>query len=297
MNTLTIARAELRRIFLSPLAWAVLAVLQLLLGFVFVNVLFEFITNPYPGEQFGAADVVAGQVFGFATILVLLIMPLMTMRLFAEERKSGTLNLLLSAPVSLTEIVLGKFLGVLGFIVVLLAGPMAGQLAAPLSRFIVQPHAFAVDGSTLLQIAQQLGLLVVAALALPMLVVIVAAIVGNLVQHKPVFTAENMKPKFSKISPLAGLKRIFGPQGMANFLKALAKLTIVSVIAFLVIWPERELLFALIRMELVAVPVVAVWRAVVACPSRRATVSAASARVSGICPRSAKSSPSQGSSR
>ena len=61
-------------------------------------------------------------------------------------------------------------------IVVLLAGPMAGQLAAPLSRFIVQPHAFAVDGSTLLQIAQQLGLLVVAALALPMLVVIVAAI-------------------------------------------------------------------------------------------------------------------------
>ncbi|WP_422020740.1 flagellar biosynthesis protein FlhB [Pyruvatibacter mobilis] len=141
-------------------------------------------------------------------------------------------------------------------IVVLLAGPMAGQLAAPLSRFIVQPHAFAVDGSTLLQIAQQLGLLVVAALALPMLVVIVAAIAGNLVQHKPVFTAENMKPKFSKISPLAGLKRIFGPQGMANFLKALAKLTIVSVIAFLVIWPERELLFALIRMELVAVPVV-----------------------------------------
>ena len=99
MNTLTIARAELRRIFLSPLAWAVLAVLQLLLGFVFVNVLFEFITNPYPGEQFGAADVVAGQVFGFATILVLLIMPLMTMRLFAEERKSGTLTLLLSAPV------------------------------------------------------------------------------------------------------------------------------------------------------------------------------------------------------
>ena len=113
MNTLIIARAELRRIFLSPLAWAVLAVVQVLLGFIFVNVLFDFINQPGFGGGFGASDVVVGQVFGFATILVLLIMPLMTMRLFAEERKSGTLNLLLSAPVSLTEIVLGKFLGVL----------------------------------------------------------------------------------------------------------------------------------------------------------------------------------------
>lgn len=116
MNILTIARAELRRIFLSPLAWAVLAVVQLLLGFIFVNVLFDFIANPYAGEQFGASDIVAGQVYGFATILVLLILPLMTMRLFAEERKNGTLNLLLSAPVSLTEIVIGKFLGVMGFV-------------------------------------------------------------------------------------------------------------------------------------------------------------------------------------
>ena len=159
MNTLIIARAELRRIFLSPLAWAVLAVLQLLLGFVFVNVLFEFITNPYPGEQFGAADVVAGQVFGFATILVLLIMPLMTMRLFAEERKSGTLTLLLSAPVSLVEIVLGKFLGMVGFIAALLLllalMPLSlmhatnldlGRIAAGLLGLALLMSAFAAAG-------------------------------------------------------------------------------------------------------------------------------------------------------
>ena len=159
MNTLTIARAELRRIFLSPLAWAVLAVLQLLLGFVFVNVLFEFITNPYPGEQFGAADVVAGHVFGFATILVLLIMPLMTMRLFAEERKSGTLTLLLSAPVSLVEIVLGKFLGMVGFIAALLLllalMPLSlmhatnldlGRIAAGLLGLALLMSAFAAAG-------------------------------------------------------------------------------------------------------------------------------------------------------
>jgi flagellar biosynthetic protein FlhB len=151
-----------------------------------------------------------------------------------------------------------SWFGLIGItiIVTLLAGPMAVQLAGPLSNFLMHPHTYSVDGGTLLQIARQVGLAVVAALALPMLVVVVAAIAGNLVQHKPVFSAENMKPKFSKISPLAGLKRIFGPQGMANFVKALAKLVIVSVIAGLVVWPERELLFALIRMELVAVPVV-----------------------------------------
>jgi ABC-2 type transport system permease protein len=159
MNTFTIARAELRRIFLSPLAWAVLAVVQVLLGFVFVNVLFDYLNNPSWGEQFGVADVVAGQVFGFGTILILLIMPLMTMRLFAEERKSGTLTLLLAAPVSLPAIVLGKFLGILGFIAVLLGltalMPLSllpatdldlGRIAAGLLGLLLMMMAFASAG-------------------------------------------------------------------------------------------------------------------------------------------------------
>ena len=142
----------------------------------------------------------------------------------------------------------------IGLIVALLAGPMAAQLAAPLSTFIVEPHTYDMDGGNILRIVQQIGLAVVAALALPMLVLVVMAITGNLVQHKPVFSAENMKPKFSKISPLAGLKRIFGPQGMMNFVKALAKLAIVSMIAFLVVWPELDMLGSLMRVELAVIP-------------------------------------------
>jgi len=142
----------------------------------------------------------------------------------------------------------------IGIIVALLAGPMAAQLAKPLSTFLVEPHTYNMDGGTILRMAQQLGLALVAVLALPMLVLVVMAIAGNLVQHKPVFSAENMKPKFSKISPLAGLKRIFGPQGMMNFVKALAKLAIVSVIAFLVVWPELDMLGSLMRVELALIP-------------------------------------------
>lgn len=118
---LNIARYELRRIFLSPLAWAVLAIVQFIMGFVFINLLVEYAANAgMSGDQFGVSDYIGGSLYGFATILLLLVMPLMTMRLFAEERKSGAITLLFSAPVSLTEIVLGKFVGLLGFVAVVI---------------------------------------------------------------------------------------------------------------------------------------------------------------------------------
>jgi ABC-2 type transport system permease protein len=119
---LVIARHEARRIFVSPLAWTVLAIAQLILGFVFINLLIDYARNAELGDQFtGVADYMGGALYGFATIILLLVMPLMTMRLFAEERKSGSLTLLLSSPASLIEIVVGKFLGLVAFMLALLA--------------------------------------------------------------------------------------------------------------------------------------------------------------------------------
>lgn len=156
-----IARTELRRIFLSPLAWAVLAVLQFILGFVFINLLAEYAASANMGgnDQLGVSDYIGGSLYGFATILLLMIMPLMTMRLFSEERKSNSLTLLLSAPVSLTEIVLGKFLGLLGFIAAILllmvAMPLSlsasadldwGRLAAGLLGLFLLMSAFGAAG-------------------------------------------------------------------------------------------------------------------------------------------------------
>ena len=121
-TTLTIAGTEARRIFVSPLAWAVLAVLQAILGFIFLNVLLEYARNPGGADQYtGMSDYIGSGLYGFATILLLLIMPLLTMRLFAEERKNGSLPLLLSSPASLIEIVLGKFLGLGSFVLAALA--------------------------------------------------------------------------------------------------------------------------------------------------------------------------------
>lgn len=124
-NILTIAAHETRRIFVSPLAWAVLAIAQLIFGYIFAGAVIQYMRNSAAADQsVGVSDYVGTGLYGSATIILLLVMPLMTMRLFAEERKSGTLTLLFSAPVSLIEIVLGKFLGLLVFV-----GALIGLLA------------------------------------------------------------------------------------------------------------------------------------------------------------------------
>lgn len=122
MNALlTLAQHELRRYFVSPLAWAVLAVTQLIFGWIFAGALAQFLTVYDMGNQSaGVTEYIGGSLFGTAAVVLLLIMPLMTMRLFAEERKAQTLPLLLSAPVGLLAIVLGKFLGLMGFVLVML---------------------------------------------------------------------------------------------------------------------------------------------------------------------------------
>lgn len=153
-----IARTELRRIFVSPLAWAVLAVVQFIMGFVFINLLAEY-ANADTNDSVGVSDYIGGSLYGFAIIVLLLVMPLMTMRLFSEERKSGSLTLLLSSPVSLIEIVLGKFLGLLGFIaavIVLMAlMPLSlhwstsldwGRIAAGLFGLFLLMSAFGAAG-------------------------------------------------------------------------------------------------------------------------------------------------------
>ena len=121
----TIAGKELKSLFYSPLAWVVLTVTQLIIGYVFLRRLDDFLqlqsqlarlANPP-----GATELVAGPVFGTAAVVLLFSVPLLAMRLIAEERRNQTMALLVSAPVSMTQIVVGKFLGILVFLLVVVA--------------------------------------------------------------------------------------------------------------------------------------------------------------------------------
>ena len=121
---LTIAKREFRSLFISPLAWVILAIVQVILAWSFfssVEIFFsiqpELTTMP---NAPGVTDLVISPLFEVASILLLMILPLLTMRLISDEKRNRTISLLLSAPVSITEIVLGKFLGLMFFIFILI---------------------------------------------------------------------------------------------------------------------------------------------------------------------------------
>jgi len=117
---LTLARHELRRLFLSPLAWTILAVVQTILAWMFLSNVdyYQRAQSQLLGMEgeHGVTEAVVVPLLGNAAIVLLLIVPLISMRLITEERRNKTLALLFSAPLSMTEIVLGKYLGLVSFL-------------------------------------------------------------------------------------------------------------------------------------------------------------------------------------
>lgn len=115
-----IAMKELRVLFASPLAWVILAFLQGFFAWVFLSQLQSWLAlqaqvAAQPGAP-GVTEWVVAPLFATATIVLLMIVPLLSMRLVAEERRAQTLPFLMSAPVSVTRIVLGKYLALLLFL-------------------------------------------------------------------------------------------------------------------------------------------------------------------------------------
>ncbi|PHS72426.1 MAG: ABC transporter permease [Cycloclasticus sp.] len=124
MNSFIIASRELRSLFLSPLAWTMLGVTQLILAYMFLTQIDYYLTiQPklvgIPGAP-GVTDLIVAPLFGNSAIILLLITPLLTMRVISDERRNKTISLLFSAPISITEIVLGKFLAIFAFLLIIL---------------------------------------------------------------------------------------------------------------------------------------------------------------------------------
>jgi ABC-2 type transport system permease protein len=120
---LTIASREFRSLFLSPMAWTILAILQFILAFLFLSQVeaFTALQPKLAGIEGapGLTDIIVAPLFGNAGIILLLVTPLLTMRLICEERRNKTMALLLSAPVSNIDIILGKYLGILGLMLLM----------------------------------------------------------------------------------------------------------------------------------------------------------------------------------
>jgi ABC-2 type transport system permease protein len=144
----TIAAKELKALFSSPLAWVVLCVAQVIIAFVFLRGLDQFMQAQAQLATMsaapGATEMVAAPVFAIAAALLLFAVPLLAMRLIAEERRNQTMVMLMAAPVSMTDIVLGKFCGIVAFLLMIV--------------FLTTLMPLSLAGSTRLDYGQLAGL-------------------------------------------------------------------------------------------------------------------------------------------
>jgi flagellar biosynthetic protein FlhB len=129
------------------------------------------------------------------------------------------------------------------------SGSVGTGILMPLRNLIANSWMIRTDGAGLLALTQSLGYAVVAAIGIPFLMLALAAIAGNMIQHQLVWSGEQLKPKLSKISPAAGFKRLFGKQAVANFLKGLFKLIALGAVMVAVLWPERMRMEAFLRVD------------------------------------------------
>ena len=127
-NIRTITKKELRSFFTSPIAFVVIAVFLVLSGFFFSSLIrwfnalsLQVAQNPAYYNQLNINQQVFAPLFHNMSIVLLLIVPLLTMRLFAEEKKLGTEELLFTSPLSVAEIILGKYLASLVVLLGMLA--------------------------------------------------------------------------------------------------------------------------------------------------------------------------------
>ncbi len=135
-TTLTIAWREFRSYFASPIAYVVLTLFLFLNGYLYYSSLIEFVNRSLVFDQ--QAGMMGGDVppmnvnewvirplFYNVSVICLFLIPMITTRLLCEEKKSGTIELLMTSPVTELEVTMGKFLAGLGLYLVMLAGSAA----------------------------------------------------------------------------------------------------------------------------------------------------------------------------
>jgi ABC-2 type transport system permease protein len=127
-NVFAIAQKEFKSYFNGPIAFIAIGLWALLYGYFFVAILQYFVRSSMQMSQFGASPQAMNvnqqlirPLLQNLTIVMLFTLPMVTMRTYSEEKRSGTVELLLTSPLTDFEIVMGKFLGAMGLFVVMLA--------------------------------------------------------------------------------------------------------------------------------------------------------------------------------
>src|SRR5262249_14075814 len=137
-------------------------------------------------------------------------------------------------------------------VVVAFCGSLAAGPTNMLRGLLANAHRVSFERGGLMNLTEKLEVEVIAIMALPLLLLVLAAIGGNIIQHPLVWSTEPLIPKLSKISPMAGAKRLFSKQALANFVKGLAKLGLIGALMVWVLWPERHRFDAVVMTDVAA---------------------------------------------
>ncbi len=135
----------------------------------------------------------------------------------------------------------------------LFSADIADGVVRHFTQFLSAPHTIKVEAGVLLQLADEKGFKVLGFLSLPLLILVIAALAGNLLQHRLVFSTQKMIPELSKLSPMQGAKKIFGTKGATDLLKAMVKIFVVGGLVITFIWPDLANLRHVPSMELTGV--------------------------------------------
>ena len=135
-------------------------------------------------------------------------------------------------------------------VVAVMVGPAMVDISALLAGLIEQAALVPVDGGSILELTGELGPHLALAVAVPFVFLMAMAVLGNLVQHKLVLSVDPITPKLSKISPIAGFKRLFSSESLMNFVKGLVKIGVVGLLMGLILLPQRDRLDAVLFTDL-----------------------------------------------
>jgi flagellar biosynthetic protein FlhB len=122
----------------------------------------------------------------------------------------------------------------------MMAPSTAANLMGSLKVLMMNADQFQLGGAGFGAFFNTLALALLGTVLIPLAVLSSCAVLANLIQHRPLLSAEPITPKFSKISPFAGAKRLFSSESLVNFGKGLLKISIVGTVLFFVVWPERD---------------------------------------------------------
>lgn len=122
----------------------------------------------------------------------------------------------------------------------MMAPSTAASLMGSLRVVIANADQFELGGSGFSVFFNGLALALLGTILVPLAILSFCAVAANLIQHRPLLSAEPITPKFSKISPFAGARRLFSSESLVNFGKGVFKITVVGTVLFFVVWPERD---------------------------------------------------------